>query len=223
MSEWFRARTPRVLLRRESLWAYSVPASPAQHLLLSDRTPQLISAGYAAYSDAGSVGEFEDSLMPVMATFRSTRSHLTAGFVSRSTSFDSALLREMIERCTGQGIRTVVEIRGQWSEATLELLLATQPHHLRIGPEYVQGVATLPEQFRRIVHLAEFANGNGIPLVARGVRTPEDLDALRVAGLGHFHQSESGDSSTDALDELVDALQRDREPTVLPFPLRPVR
>lgn len=223
MGEWFRARTPRVLLRRESLWTYAVPASASQYQVLDDRTAKLVFAGYVAYSDAQTIAEFEDSLLPLVATFRESRSHLAAAFVSRFGTFESALLREMLERCAGQAVATVVEIRGPWTEAALEVLASTRPSYLRIGPEFVQGVATLPEQFRRLVQLAEFSHCNGMPLVARGVSTPEDLQALRVAGVGSFHQAESGDPNHDEVDEMIDPVRSDRQPIVLPFPLRPVR
>ncbi len=223
MGEWFKARTPRVLLRRESLWTYSVPASASQYQLLDDRTAKLAFSGYVAYSDAHTIAEFEDTLLPLVATFRTTRSHLATAFVSRFGNFDSALLREMLDRCSGHLVPTVVEIRGSWTEAALQVLASTRPSYLRIGPEFVQGVASVPEQFRRLVRLAEYANLNGMPLVARGVSSPEDLQALRVAGVGSFHQAESGDPNHDAIDDMIDPLRAEREPVVLPFPLRPLR
>ena len=214
-------RIPRVVIRRESIWSYPPPVVAGRVELNAFPTGRLLASAFVVYTGAQDVQEFEDSTLPVVGALRYSRSHITAGFVLRAASFDAGFMRHCVDRCHGQGTTTVVEIGGTWSTSSLEVLWSIRPRYLRIGPEYVRGANHVPEQYQSLVRLSEFAESNGVPLIARGVRTWEERAALRAAGIVLFHAADSGTADHDPLAELS-SLGSQRPPTVLRFPLRPL-
>ena len=212
-----RARVPRVVVRRESVWTYPVAGLVEPS---ADWRGRLVVESYVAYSDARDTPGFEDFFVPVLSALSRSHSHLTAGFIVSQATFDASFLRECVERCHALGHSTVVEIGGTWTNASLELLWSIRPDFLRIGPEHVHDAGVFPDQFQSLVRVAEFARAQRIPLVARGVRAGEERRVLQAAGVDLFHSSESGAEGHDPLAEL-ETLGAIRPPVLLPFPLRP--
>lgn len=221
MSEWMRTRETRVLLRRESLWSYVVPATAAEIGVLSTQRASLVRALSVVYSARDTLASFEDGVQPVIQALSSMRTHVAAGFLVRASRFEAAALRAILDRCAGRSVPTIVELSGDWTEPALEFLVAARPSYVRVGPEYVRGVSALPEGFRRLVRLAEFARAHQVPLVARGATSLDDVTTLRLCGISLLHQPESGAPDDDALAGLDHVEGPTAPAVVLPFPLRP--
>lgn len=214
------APAPRVLVRRESIWLYPAPLAQLRPEASSIPPGRLLATGWVLYATAADIQTFEDTVVPVMTSMRAMRSHLSVGFLEAASRFNPNFLRYGIDRSHALGVPTVVELGGSWTTSALELLWSTRPRYLRVGPEHVAGVSMLPEQHQSVSRLSEFAKANGIPLVARGVRTREERAALRSAGVELYHVAESGPVDADPLDGFR-AEPPEPPPTVLRFPLRP--
>lgn len=174
------------------------------------------------YSDAATAESYWEAVGPVLSALRDTGLPVTAGFLVRASTLTSRTLRQVIDECAVAGIASVVELRGLWNSASLLSLLACGPTFVRIGPDYVYGVANLADQFRSLVQLTEFAQANAIQLVARGMPAPHELDALRIAGIGMFSETTSGVGDGVLLDDLGDSLTDPGGANVLRFPMRPL-
>ncbi|MBC7895699.1 MAG: hypothetical protein H7066_09805 [Cytophagaceae bacterium] len=214
-----RAELPRVLVRREAIWSYPLPYPQERIGLLYYPHGRLLATSSVAYSAARDIAGLEDSVLPVIGALRYSRSHVTAGFMVRGSSFDVPFLRHALERCHGQGIATVVEIAGEWGTSALELLWSLRPNYLRIGPDHVRGVGAVPEQLHSVLRVAAFAERHHVPLIVRGSDTQEERTVLRNAGLQLFLVSESGAPGTDPLNGF-DSSGSPGAATVLRFPVR---
>lgn len=215
-----REDIPRVLVRREVVWAFRAPYRQERIDMLVYPRGRLFAQSSVAYGAARDVEGFEDSVLPVVGALRYSRSHVTAGFVVRSADFDVHFLRHVLERCQGQGIATVVEIAGDWGPTALELLWSLRPSFIRIGPDHVNGVSAIPEQLHSVLRLASFAERHHVPLVVRGCVTNEERTVLRNAGIELFLVEESGSNSADPL-SAFDSSGSTGSGTVLRFPVWP--
>lgn len=212
-------RVPRVLLHCEALWRLPVPGSAADYGMLLDRRGALVTAGYTVYADARTPIEFEDSVMPLLRGVSHSRCRFFLGLLATPATMRVSAMARTIDQCRHLGIATVLELRGSWSTAALALLAMTRPDYVRLGPDLVRGIAVVPEQFRAVVQVSEFARDVGLPLVARGLDSTEDLDAVRIAGIGLVHRGQGA----GRVDELLFAASAGEVPSavVLDFPLRP--
>ncbi|MFN8580238.1 MAG: hypothetical protein U0163_04575 [Gemmatimonadaceae bacterium] len=211
----FARRVPRLLLRRETLRRCPAPQRPDEAHLLSDRSGTIVHDGTIAYPDPHDLSIVEEDLMDVLTAMQARREHLLLGIVVSAATFRVRPFARTVERARSAGIGTVVELRGNWLRPALEMIVQSQPGYLRIGPDVTRGVSHVPDQFRFVVSLAEFAREAGVPLIARGHDTDEDLDALRLAGVELFHAgATAGDldamlfapASTSALRRLTSPL-----------------
>lgn len=216
-----RVQIPRVVVRRESLWSYPAPTSHGRPDITVFPPGRLLASWLTVYGAAGTVQEFEDSTVPVLAALRENKSHVAAGFVVQPESMHLGFLRYCVERCHGLDASSFVELGGMWNSAALEVLGTVRPRYLRVGPEHVHGVHGLPELQQSLTHLSQFSESLGVPLVARGVQSKEERAALRQAGVVLFSVTESGAPGTDPLVDL-ESLGTAAPPTVLTFPLRPL-
>jgi hypothetical protein len=212
-------RVPRVLMRREELWRLPIPGAPSEFGLLLDRRGALVTAGYTVYTDARTPAEFDDSVMQLLRGVSVARSRFFLGLSATTSTFHVTPLFRTVEQCRDMGVSTVVELRGSWSHSALALLATTRPDYLRVGPDLVRGIAHVPDQFRAVVALAEFARECGIPLVARGLDTTADLDSVRIAGIALLHRADDGADVDEAL--FASSTVSVQSPAVLDFPLRP--
>jgi len=177
-------RAPRVALIRESLWMVRVPRDAGDRAALADRRGILAFAAYALYTDATEPRDFEAFAVPVLRTMASSRSRTMLVLTEEAATFDAGRVRQSLQEARERGLTTLVEIAGTWPSTLLELLAAAAPTYVRVAPDLIRGVSTLPDVFRSLVRLAEFAHERGIELVARNPGGDTDLDAVRAAGVG---------------------------------------
>lgn len=192
-------RVPRLFLRWESMWRHVMPHAPNDQASLANREGALVQAGYVMYSDARDLVEFDAAVIPLLTKLREAHPGLMLGIVAEPDTLLGSRFLRLMERCHELNVRTVVEIRGHWTLPMLELFVAGRPTFLRVGPDLTSGISMVPEQFRAVVALADYLRNTGVPLVARGVTAPGDLDALRVAGVELVHRGESMLELDDAL------------------------
>ncbi len=192
-------RVPRLFLRWETLWRYAMPHAPNDQPSLANRDGSLVSAGYVMYSDARDLVEFDAAVIPMFTSLRSAHPGLMLGIVAAPDTLLGSRFLRLMERCHELGVGTVVEIRGHWTLPMIELFVAGRPTYLRVGPDLTSGISIVPEQFRAVAALADYLRNTGVPLVARGLSSLGDLDALRVAGVELVHRSESMLELDDAL------------------------
>lgn len=176
--------TPRVALARESLWMVPVPSQPSERLVLQERRGRLVTSAYAVYSDALEVRDFEAYVLPVLRTMAASHSRCVLTLLESPATFDAGRTRHALQSARDLGLTSMVEISGAWRPTLLELLAAAGPAYVRLAPEFVHGAGSVPDVFRHIVTLAEFARERGLEIVARNPRDGHELDAVRVAGVG---------------------------------------
>jgi len=178
------ARAPRVVLSREVLWRTSVPVDATERNVLQDRTGHVVLSTYAVYSDAATTAEFDAVVAPVLRALASSRSRCMLVLAETMARFDAGRVRHALQVAHDLGISTLVEIGGTWGQTLLELLAAAGPSYVRLAPELVHDAANVPDVFRSLVQLSEFARDRTFQLVARNPRDEHDLDAARAAGIG---------------------------------------
>lgn len=178
------AGAPRVTLVRESLWLVPIPRDRSDRVALADRRGRLALSAYALYTDAASPADVEAFVVPVLRAMATSRSRSMLVLTEHAATFDAGRVRHALQAAHACALPTSVEITGTWPSTLLELLAAASPSYVRLAPELVRGAATLPDVFRSLVRLAEFAHERGLELVARNPGDEHDLDAARVAGVG---------------------------------------
>lgn len=174
---------PRVALVRESLWLVRVPRDAGERVVLADRRGRLALSAYALYTDAATAHDFDGFIAPLLRSLATSRTRTMLALTEQASSLDAGLVRQKLQAAQERGLLTLVEIAGTWPSTLLELLAAATPSYIRLAPELVRGAAALPEVFRSLVRLSEFAHERGIELVARNPGDEHDLDAVRAAGV----------------------------------------
>lgn len=177
-------RAARVSIARESMWRLSTPEHPAQRDQLLDRRGRLELSTYVVYTVTRDTREFEALVVPVLRTMAASSARCTLALTESATTFDAGRVRSALQGARDVGLTALVEISGGWSTPLLELLASAAPTYIRLAPELIRGAATVPELFRSLVTLGEFARARSIPLVARNPLDDAELDAVRVAGIG---------------------------------------
>lgn len=175
---------PRVSLVRETFWLVRVPRDAGERHALADRRGRVSFSAYALYTDAATAHDFEAFASPVLRGLSSSRSRTMLVLTEDAATFDAGRVRQSLQVAHERGLATLVELAGTWPSTLLELLAAASPTYLRLAPDLVRGAASLPDVFRSLVRLAEFAHERGLTLVARNPGDEHDLDAARAAGVG---------------------------------------
>lgn len=173
-----------VVLRRESLWLLHAPDDPSQRSRWGDRRGRLVLSAYAVYAIARDVREFEALVGPVLRTLAASRTRAMLVLSESAVSFEAERMRRAVQLARDVGLPTMVEIDDEWGLTQLELVAASGPSYLRLAPEMVRGAATVPDTFRALVAVGEFARRQAIELVARNPSDDQELDALCAAGIG---------------------------------------
>lgn len=177
-------RAPRLSLVRETLWLVREPRGASDRIVLADRGGRVALSAYALYTDAATARDFEAYVVPMLRTMATSRSRTMLVLTEEAATFDAGRVRASLQAAQEGRLVTLVEIAGTWPSTLLELLAAASPSYVRLAPELVHGAGTLPDVFRSLVRLAEFAHERGIELVARNPGDSHDLDAARAAGVG---------------------------------------
>jgi len=97
---------------------------------------------------------------------------------------DPERLNGSLERARAAGARVAVDDAGS-GYAGLERILSLNPEVLKLDRTLVQGVADHPGRQAMCEAMVRFTEQTGAQLIAEGVETQEDLDALRVRGVSH--------------------------------------
>ncbi|MEP7382351.1 MAG: hypothetical protein ABI910_11725 [Gemmatimonadota bacterium] len=176
--------TSRLLVSRESLWLLPVPGDRSERARLNERRGQLVLSAYAIYAELLEEREFEWLVVPVLRTLAVSSSRCVLVLPETSASFDAGRVRAATQYTRELGVLSMVEISGGWTPTQLELLAATLPAYLRLAPEMLRGAGSVPDVFRSLVALGEFARERGLELVARNPHDDAELDAVRSAGIG---------------------------------------
>ena len=177
------ASTPRVAISRESVWLVQVPgrAAPSDELL--DRRGYLVLSAYAVYPGTRDTRAIGSVVEPVLRALASSRSRAVLVLTESSLSFDAARIRAAARLARDIGIASMVEITGEWTPTLLELLAASAPSYVRLAPHMLRGAAAIPDTFRSLVLLSEFARTHAVELIARNPYDAMDLNAIRAAGI----------------------------------------
>lgn len=173
-----------VLVSRESLWLLPVPSDRRERTHLEERRGRLVVSSYAVYARTIDAREFEGLVVPVLRTLATSTSRCMLVLQESNESFDAGRVRARTQLARELGIPAMVEISGSWGPTMLELLAAALPAYVRLSPDMLRGANAVPDVFRSLVTLGEFARERRIELVARNPHDDEELDAVRTAGIG---------------------------------------
>ncbi len=173
-----------VVVSRESLWLLPVPGAPSERARLEERRGRLVVSAYAVYARTIDEREFDTLVVPVLRTLAVSTSRCMLVVQETSDDFDAGRVRSRAQLARELGIPAMVEISGTWGPTLLELLAAALPAYVRLSPEMVRGASSVPDVFRSLVTLGEFARERGLELVARNPQDDAELDAVRMAGIG---------------------------------------
>ncbi len=173
-----------VLVSRESLWLLPVPGDRRERAQLDERRGRLIVSAYAVYARTIDAREFDGLVVPVLRTLATSTSRCMLVTQESSETFDAGRVRARSQLARELGIPSMVEISGSWGPTLLELLAAALPAYVRLSPDMLRGANSVPDVFRSLVTLGEFARERGIELVARNPHDDDELDAVRTAGIG---------------------------------------
>lgn len=173
-----------VLVSRESLWLLPVPGDRRERAQLDERRGRLVVSAYAVYARTIDAREFDGLVVPVLRTLATSTSRSMLVVQESNESFDAGRVRARTQLARELGISSMVEISGSWGPTMLELLAAALPAYVRLSPDMLRGANSVPDVFRSLVTLGEFARERRIELVARNPHDDEELDAVRTAGIG---------------------------------------
>jgi EAL domain-containing protein (putative c-di-GMP-specific phosphodiesterase class I)/CheY-like chemotaxis protein len=100
---------------------------------------------------------------------------------------DYAVVRSALERL-GPNVRLAIDDAGS-GYASLRHIFALQPAFVKLDIEWVRGIDRDPVRRALVSGLVYFANETDCELIAEGIETPEELDAVRALGihLGQGH------------------------------------
>jgi diguanylate cyclase (GGDEF)-like protein len=93
--------------------------------------------------------------------------------------------RQVIDRLRGHGFRIALDDVGS-GYSGLNCLALLGPDFVKIDMAMVRGIATNPRSARLIRHLLEFARGEGMPVIAEGVETAAERDAVLELGVPYL-------------------------------------
>ncbi len=141
-------------------------------------------AAYAVYARTLDDREFDGLVVPVLRTLAVSTSRSMLILQETSESFDAGRVRARTQLAREIGLPSMIEISGGWAPTLLELLAAALPAYVRLAPDMLRGAGSVPDVFRSLVTLGEFARERDLELVARNPRDDAELDALRAAGIG---------------------------------------
>lgn len=173
-----------VVVSRESLWLLPVPTDPSQREHLEERRGRLVVSAYAVYARTIDTREFDALVVPVLRTLAASTSRTILVVQESNETFDAGRVRARTQLARELGLPSMVEISGSWGPTMLELLAAALPAYVRLAPEMLRGASSVPDVFRSLVTLGEFARERRIELVARNPHDDAELDAVRTAGIG---------------------------------------
>lgn len=97
------------------------------------------------------------------------------------TGYDA--LREVIAELRAVGIRLAVDDAGS-GFASLKHILELRPDFIKLDRSMVTGISSDPARRALAAAVADFAKSIGARVVAEGVEELEELQAVRVAGIG---------------------------------------
>lgn len=89
---------------------------------------------------------------------------------------------QAVERLRRAGLRLAMDDVG-FGHSCVEGLIVLEPNLIKISMELIAGLAHKPEQRRGVEKLLKVADSLGAELVAEGIESREDLDALRSMGV----------------------------------------
>jgi hypothetical protein len=161
-----------------------VPDVPRERARLEERRGRLVVSAYAVYSRTIDAREFDALVVPVLRTLAVSTSRCMLVAQEASDAFDAGRVRSRTQLARELGIPAMVEISGTWRPTLLELLAAALPAYVRLSPEMLHGASSVPDVFRSLVTLGEFARERKLELVARNPQDDAELDAVRMAGIG---------------------------------------
>jgi len=94
---------------------------------------------------------------------------------------DYDAVRTALDRL-GPGVKLAVDDAGS-GYASLRHILALQPAYVKLDIEWVHGIDRDPVRRALVSGLAYFASETGCELIAEGIETPEELQAIRELGI----------------------------------------
>lgn len=177
------AGAPQVAISRESVWLVQLPNQDAAGDTLLDRRGALMQSAYAVYPGTRDARVLASVVEPVLRALASSRSRAMLVLTESSVSFDPARIRAAVRLAREIGIASMVEISGEWAPTLLDLLAAQAPSYVRLAPEMLRGAAAVPDTFRSLVLLSDFARTRAVELIARNPCDAMELHAVRTAGI----------------------------------------
>lgn len=142
-----------------------------------------IPAGLSLAVNVSAPALLDSASIPAMLTGPLSR-RLVLELTEHQRISDPERLNGALERARAEGIRVAVDDAGS-GYAGLERILALNPEVLKLDRTLVQGVAHHPGRQAMCEAMVRFTEQTGARLVAEGVETQEDLDALRARGVSH--------------------------------------
>jgi EAL domain-containing protein (putative c-di-GMP-specific phosphodiesterase class I) len=82
----------------------------------------------------------------------------------------------------GPNVKLAIDDAGS-GYASLRHILALQPAYVKLDIEWVSGIDRDPVRRALVTGLAYFATETGCELIAEGIETQEELEALRALGV----------------------------------------
>ncbi len=95
---------------------------------------------------------------------------------------DLRLLRSIMERYRSEGARIALDDLGA-GHTSLSYLAELRPDIVKLDRALIQGLHASAPAARLVRSLTDYAHDLGIQVVAEGIEQPEDLEAVRAAGV----------------------------------------
>lgn len=97
-------------------------------------------------------------------------------------SLDSGRIARFVQHYASQGFRIALDDVGA-GYASLTALVRLRPHFLKLDKELVSGLSTDPMRINLVRALADFGRRSNLQVIAEGIETERDLEALLYAGV----------------------------------------
>jgi EAL domain-containing protein (putative c-di-GMP-specific phosphodiesterase class I)/predicted transcriptional regulator len=97
-------------------------------------------------------------------------------------SLDSGRIARFVHHYSSQGFRIALDDIGA-GYASLTALIRLRPHFLKLDKEIVSGLSADPLRINLVRSLADFGRRSNLQVIAEGIETERDLEALLYAGV----------------------------------------
>ncbi|MDB4970768.1 MAG: hypothetical protein JWN44_6457 [Myxococcales bacterium] len=95
---------------------------------------------------------------------------------------DFGRTRDLLAKLRGQGYRVALDDLGS-GYSGLNLLALLEPDYVKLDMDMVRSIRTNARTARLVRHLLDFARGENMKVVAEGIETTEEYEAVRALGV----------------------------------------